>query len=144
MFEQIHADRLLKLADHLDRGQLFHDQFNYWVVSIQNSCGSNGCAMGECPVIWPEHFDYYWTNNSFTEAYPQLRKTGDIGSTAMEQFFSISETEAKYLFFGKGWSCSSNPTKEEVAAHIRSFVASKGFKVTNARLAVEQEEMVGV
>jgi len=59
-------DRLLILADHLLYGSLGHKVFDFNTYNtydnpfekplegVPRGCGTHGCAIGECPVIWPE------------------------------------------------------------------------------------------
>ena len=101
----------MKLADHLDRGKLFHDKFDYEITSKDTGCGTAGCALGEAWVIWGDG------------------KAGAVGFGILkarilaENLFGIEHPDITYLFMGGGLPLSS--TKEQVAAHIRFFVEKK-------------------
>lgn len=132
----MNKERLLKLADHLEHGKLGHKVFdftklNYNDISDENRCGTNGCAIGECPIVFPEFWQF-----SKEYAYSPLLKSdhhfGDSFSCATE-FFEISFYDADYLFIPSEDDDETNPedsdgflnaksTKEEVAARIREFV----------------------
>ncbi len=130
--KQIHIDRLLKLADHLEYGQLGHKVFDFDSYNLDEhgkpcqarSCGYAGCAIGECPVVFPEE----WSFNDY--GYPRLN---GHGASSAEIFFGISEDAFDHLFIPTGQSTerfggvflNRAATKEQVAANIRSFVALK-------------------
>ncbi len=134
--KQIHIDRLLKLADHLEHGQLGHTVFdfdNYNVDKVgainkahqEPSCGYAGCAIGECPIVFPDD----WCFNQ--QGWPVTLK--HTTRYAIQIFFDISECESGHLFMPKsqypmnygGQRLTEKATKEEVAANIRAFVALK-------------------
>lgn len=115
------ADRLLRLAEHLEGGKLGHIRFNYAIT--HSYCGIVGCAMGELPYIWPDEF-------KFLDGYMSVfnKKRLDLNFVEAQcEFFGISDYERNYLFFPmmNGNTLRGSASKEEVAAHIRSFVASK-------------------
>ncbi len=136
----MNKERLLKLADHLETGQLIHERFNFqWFnFGLRTNppiagCGSIGCAIGEMPGVFPE--DWAFQGNRDEDITPQLR----IGSSGAEFedariYFSLDHmTEVFRLFspiaqypelFG-GIELDHNATKEQVAANIRAFVARK-------------------
>lgn len=133
-------DRLLLLADHLESGKLGHDAFyfgDYHVPDVSMchelkalgiTCGSVGCALGECPTIFPN--DWSFDN----EGYPTFgilpRRSGACA------YFGIDLDEVDHLFMPGQQRCESYggqylqtlSTKEQVASNIRAFVASKETK----------------
>lgn len=130
--KQTHIDRLLKLADHLEHGQLGHQVFDFNSYNTgQNgkshhapSCGYAGCAIGECPVIFSE-----WRYD--LQGWPYL--PGHESIISIQVFFGLNWASADHLFmpnsqepsdFG-GKHLSVGATKEQVAANIRAFVALK-------------------
>lgn len=134
--KQIHIDRLLKLADHLEYGQLGHKvfDFNNYNADENNqahcgaSCGYAGCAIGECPIVFPE----VWRFNH--NGWPVADGFGSVTRYSIEAFFDISVYESEHLFvplsqhprqYGGQRFGHSNPTREQVAANIRAFVALK-------------------
>lgn len=132
-FGLIHAERLLRLAEHLERGKLGHDRFNYGHLSRLDSCGTSGCAIGEL-----------WT------CFPELSYQPRGGFLAM-RFFELNQIEVAELFYPRtssfcGYSNNLEPTasKYEVASHIRAFTERKckelGISLSNARLAIESEQ----
>jgi hypothetical protein len=118
----IYDRRLLKLADHLISGKLGHKVFDFALFnggfnsgvdwSKPNICGTNGCAIGELPVVWPKIFKWQFTD----------QPTG----TNIVKWFDINKEEHDYLFFptDRKNSLPKNATKEAVAGRIYHFVLS--------------------
>lgn len=123
-------DRLLQLADHLEKGKLIHREFNFYYFNFgeedETGCGTAGCAIGECPAIFPEwKFDYSFP--VFNEA------TLPDPFVSAREFFCLDRLETYHLFhpgcqrplkYG-GKELRGFATKEQVAANIRAFVAHK-------------------
>lgn len=127
--------RLLKLADHLEHGTLMHRVFDFGVVNAfyatskgkhpkRNSpegCGTAGCALGECPAVWPRRWRF-----GKLELEPIMEPFNDTWVSA-RKFFEISDMEARFLFMpGVDSGLPETATKQEVARHIRRFVKSGG------------------
>ena len=128
----MNKERLLKLADHLEHGKLGHKVFNFEVYNTRkdgdyprvNRCGYMGCAIGECPIIWPEDWEFM--------PYPVLKGTRWSDRSGVK-WFDITLAEFRRLFtpynqhpdrYG-GIALGDDATKEQVAANIRAFVAHK-------------------
>lgn len=121
----MHKERLLKLAQHLETGKLSVDKFNIQMYRSQFSGGgTSGCAIGECPTLFPEQ--WAWTEGDFP--YPTL-----IGSTSIYTredacvFFEISGQEFHSLFMDDRGGCLHTEDERErprevVVAEIRRFV----------------------
>lgn len=143
MITKLHyAQRLLKLARHLERGKLIHEEFKFttwneapWARKTKSkipSCGFSGCALGECPGVFPG-----WTfgDGRVVGTTPTYRSKD--GYDAAEIFFGLSPIESRMLFSGGGYRGYTrqptelparlvwDSTKEEVAANIRAFVKKK-------------------
>lgn len=142
--------RLLKLAEHLRHGKLGHRKFDFVtfnsfedkIPESKNVCGTNGCAVGECPVLFPDSwiFDY--------NGFPRLRELNERGHfvqnfSAAQKFFHLNPEECYHLFdpnnqvpekFG-GKHLDAFATKEEVAQNIEDFVKLREAKLgtPNAR-----------
>lgn len=120
--------RLLTLADRIeDRERCEHDSFNFlhYSATLVHTCKTIGCALGECPNLFPE--DWEWTPCRV----PKLREAKqDIpGWRDAATYFQTTEPEAWQLFIptynhGPG-QLLTNATASEVAAHIRAFVAKR-------------------
>lgn len=121
--------RLQQLADHLLTGKLGHkvfyfNCFNKIIIgdlskNPENTCGTHGCAIGECPILWPE----YW---HFDEVGYPIIKGEFFVFDSIQTFFGLSEFDAEYLF--TDWhnkKLTGNSTKEEVAAQILLYIASQ-------------------
>ena len=92
-----------------------------------NGCGTNGCAVGEFPAIWPD----LWSWNLFPKRHSLIyRPTGEhtIYSEAAEDFLSIDRNVRQFLFTAADAINSDNPnglpptaTAQEVADHIETW-----------------------
>lgn len=140
-FEQIHADRLLKLADFLDT-KVREENFNMqtYVSSLEFTthtengraalkrvlgkqlphCGTIACALGYCPIVFPDEWDY--------SPFGQVRLINRVpDGNCAEHFFDLEpedddeeDSEWGYLF-----AMVHNRTAKEEAQVIRGFVARK-------------------
>lgn len=129
---KIGARRLLKLASHLRHGTLGHKKFDFghWNVGTDDpsKCGTNGCALGECPIVFPRY--WIFANPLEYEGYayysePLLRHGDKLDAiNDARDFFNISWEDACMLFVpdtGEG-SLPGKATRIQVAAHIEKFV----------------------
>lgn len=127
----MHAERLLKLAQHLETGKLGHDRFDFNYYNAKFNCGTAGCAIGECPTVFP---DDWILSGADLPIYREARYDCGLHGTVCESgmaFFEISRLVYEHLFiplgqragqFG-GETLTRSATKEQVAANIRAFVA---------------------
>jgi hypothetical protein len=146
----IHKRRLLKLARHLLHGELAHEVFDFtcWNKGIDwdivkkhkgNVCGTNGCAIGECPRVFPRFFKW-----NHTEV--EMRKGDDYREnwhvSLQYDFFGLSQPEFDALFIPEcAWSgdpnnsrrLPSNATRYDVAKNIISFCKKKYGKIRLTR-----------
>jgi hypothetical protein len=124
----IQKQRLETLATHLESGKLFHDGFDFSVFHFShNTCGSAGCALGECPSLFSK--DWH-----FTGSVPELSCYESMGAyESATVFFGISMDAARHLFspndqntvlYG-GKTLGPNASREEVAENIREFIKTK-------------------
>lgn len=134
----MNKEKLLKLADHLENGKLGHKKFDYNFYNLNKegskfepySCGYAGCAIGECPIAFPNDWEFNKNND------PCL-KNELCPSDSAEKFFDINYTEFVFLFIpGRElymdndeitYSPGSMATKKQIALHIRKFVANNGI-----------------
>ena len=139
----IRFDRLAQIADHLEKGQLIHPVFDFRYFNTCDDdetplpphapphCGTNGCAVGEFPAIWPQdwHFD---TKDPFS-ALPRLRHAHNkhVESDVCD-WLGLDMNAYYHLFvpssqepgdFG-GQVLYRDATKDQVAANIRAFIAT--------------------
>lgn len=137
----MNKERLLKLAEHLDKGKLGHKRFDFRVFNSNveyklkkkapiysepggNVCGTNGCAIGELPFVFPDAVEFSHAGIRFHN------RTEDVCS-----FFGIDFHEKYFLFFPREYSSDfsrlpARAGRHQVAAHIRKFVANGGIYVT--------------
>ncbi len=124
--------RLKKLADHLLNGKLGHENFDFSCFNDgdidKNGCGTLGCAIGECPIVFPKHWHFEENNYMFEPHLIGSDRWSELDDAC--EFFGISDDAACHLFvpndqdtyaFG-GSELGRNATKEQVAANILSFI----------------------
>lgn len=119
----IHYKRLLKLARHLESGKLFHNRFDYRIISQETSCGTVGCAVGEAMHLFGK------------------KRPGVDNYAESVNLFGISSEEYGFLFcpqavIGLKSPLSPYATEYEVALHIRKFVMDK-LRVVRPRVKTE-------
>lgn len=118
----MNAERLLKLADHLENGKLFTPKFDI----TRWHCSTSGCAIGECPGLFPDEW-------RFDSGLPTLKgKFDPLGSA--EDFFGLNGKQAEYLFLDKEYGdyeddLANMITKKTVAKRIRDFVNANYLEV---------------
>lgn len=116
--------RLIKLAEHLETGKLGHKRFDFNVYNnvSEPRCGTAGCAIGECPILFPSYWKWDYSGD------PALRR-GD--SKAYSAFFEITQEEYKLLFIPseEPFGLPPTATRKQVAKNIRDFVAAKLAKL---------------
>lgn len=122
-YYMMNKERLLTLAAHLRTGKMGHKIFNFAVLNTDdddnhvNVCGTQGCAMGELPIVWPEKFDF----RSFDMDKVQIWFDIDI----YERFFLFYHRPK--VIFATYNTLPEDATKEEVALHIEKFVENGGI-----------------
>ena len=130
--------RLLQLAEHLEHGQLGHDEFSFNSYHKTTECGTIGCALGECPTIWPECWMLVPDSSGYYRnmLWPHLRTLGNAAAKTDQSasiFFNLTIEELSHLFYPNrqithlygGEDLGDDATKQQVAANIRAFVAIK-------------------
>ena len=132
--EQLYKDRLLKLAAHLETGELGHEVFDFALINDAQGpeCGTRGCAIGELPIVFPDEWKFSSRGSVFMSSPLEERRVNESG---VRTFFSLSDKEYLFLFTPFDGPHSYMPIwykvtdteakKEEVAANIRRFVAWK-------------------
>lgn len=139
-------ERLLALAQHLETGQMGHETFDFMVFNVTSNkkfpgagvCGTDGCALGECPIVFPDDWEFEHNHASC----PKLIRPVELGIPKDQTnhtfdhaaaYFSIEMNEV-LLLFKEGSDPFNIPiepsphdvTKEEVAAKLRAFVDWRG------------------
>lgn len=144
----IYDERLLHLAEHLEKGKLLHDEFYFLVYSIssdtaprslyrpkdRNVCQTAGCAMGECPAAFPGVWKLRDVEDGSGGKTPVLvdppvdLAVPDAPCCCANWFFRLKPGEYDHLFVPNmqqehlGPKLNNRATKEQVAANIRRFV----------------------
>lgn len=132
--ETIHVKRLEKLATHLEKAKLAHEKFNFNVFNSGRRisrlrCASEGCAIGECPAVFPRQWKWHQGSVSLTNGHPFEEKR-----SAME-FFGLTMEDATKLFYPTSRNedvvgrLKETATRFQVAAGIREFLFEKVYGV---------------
>lgn len=127
--------RLEQLEKHLREGTPVQPDFNFAIYSSSrepNVCGTSGCAIGECPGIWPN--DWAFGDVDFTgRVVPALRKKPGNAFRSAMGWFALTYEEAEALFIpccylnkrnGQRLLPPSTPlaSRKDVADRIRTFI----------------------
>lgn len=143
-YEKYGRARLLKLATHLREGNLGHKKFDFSTFNdigeneskfAKNGCGTLGCAIGECPIVFPKlwHFRAR-VGSSGSIRQPRLKADHSNDETFFPSakdagvFFGLDYDSTKGLFFPSNyrpWNdtrLGEKATRKQVAASIRQFV----------------------
>ena len=118
----MNAERLLKLADALEKPMPSGFRFHFAYYHREAHCGTLGCAIGLCPFVFPEE----WERRE--DGFPYLIGEDYVWNSGIK-FFELSERDYSRLFEPtespfEGW-LDRDASATEVAANIRAFVASK-------------------
>ena len=135
---KIQRKRFEKLMNHLASGKLGLDKFDYGTWYAKRDCGTCGCALGECTVVFPKQWKARALSVTLSDEYivtgPSDR--GDPSEDAAE-FFGISHEDAECIFCGEplitgDWetahvwipelSMTDSTTAAQVAARMKKYL----------------------
>lgn len=146
---ELHFERLTKLANHLLHGKLGHKVFDFGNFNTfeeempeqpLNICGTAGCAIGECPIVFPDDWEFDFDGS------PGLKSPGCSGSLCgANSFFGLSALEVNLVFLPVAYWDAEMPawldtlrnlqdppvglpvtaTKEQVGENILKFIKLK-------------------
>lgn len=122
-------DLLRQLAAHIVSDKRGHENFDYGVynsflsddmptIRTGNKCGTNGCAIGELPILFPKDFVFNGTDIRDKKIFSKSTRAAAI------LFFGICNLTYEYLFIPSNYAGSDlNPlsdqaSAEEVSQHI--------------------------
>lgn len=106
IYDDVTARRLNQLGRHLLKGKLGHKKFDFrfynvdfvgngHAVASPKVCGTAGCAIGECPILFPDMWE-------FSDAgHPVLRGQSSSPFGSAMTFFGLEYGEFKSLFVPK-------------------------------------------
>ncbi len=126
--------RLLKLAAHLESGKLGHKRFDFeqFNTGCEQTCGAAGCAIGECPVVFPKAWKFGRAGlpllvgtNRFADPFKEAEKFFVLSGEEVMHLFAAGEQQPKR--FG-GRRLGGRAKAASVAANIRAFVERKARK----------------
>lgn len=131
----VYKNRLMKLYEHLKKGKLGQDvfNFNHFHASLTGkTCGTMGCAIGELPYLFKRDFAFEEDGlGNFT-----IRRRGHKATTTVSDvkgFFGITFGEYQHLFFPRwqnteelgGKVLGEDATRYQVADNILAFLKVK-------------------
>lgn len=126
---KIRFDRLEELAEHLEKGVLSHERFD--ISTFRDECGTAGCALGECPTLWPEDWKWIKLNNTYFPVLQRYSSSPFVGTAySAYEWFGIDAFMFSHLFyrvsqitelFG-GEYLYEDVTRYQVASNIRAFI----------------------
>lgn len=128
----IRTDRLLVLAEFLDK--LPVEKFNFAIIADQHGkpmmealaagktrCGTTACAIGWLPAVFPNEFEWKQVGSRVDVLCVERDNRTDF--SAAEEFFNILPYQAEWLFIPGASPLEDDATPQQVAEHIRGFVA---------------------
>lgn len=123
---QVYRDRLLYLADEVEKVADGHFNFNYWEckLALDEGCRTVRCAIGLASVL-PMFKDLGLKMNA--QGHPTMQGRNDVYCLRLiyEEIFGLTEQEGNFLFLPNacGNNLKSTASAQEVAENIRKFVA---------------------
>lgn len=121
---KVHANRLLKLADHLS--ELPRKLFDFGTYAEKRSCGTVGCAMGHACMM--PAFKRLGAGLKEMPNDDVLWPTiGGVASpvTVGKELFGVGIDDYESLFMPHESGLGADATPKQVAKHIRKFVAER-------------------
>lgn len=136
----MNKERLLKLADHLEFGTLGHRVFNFsrlndgTVINKDTLCKTNGCAIGECPIVFPEDWEFVEMILFSSEIVPVLKNfdkdsNGSPSFKSAELFFDINEKESEILFIPSNYANENERNNDETGDYMNEEELCFGTKI---------------
>lgn len=126
-------DLLKVIEDHLRDGNLGHEVFDFDCINrgtsdLGLSCGTNGCAMGELPIIFPKEWRFEPGEGVALKDSKHLGLAVDVCT-----FLGINREEMEHLFFPDmqkpirfgGGHLGRQATRVQVADNIDDFISMK-------------------
>jgi len=146
----LYAERLMKLARFL-HNDLPEEKFDFSVIlsgkDVPNEkldCGTVGCAIGWCPLVFPEELKYAQASSGtpiVLSAHGQsFHVSAHSASISLMYFFDLTNMEAKCLFVPNYAedSPNSDASAKDVARHIAGFVAKKYSHYPEVNTALDE------
>ena len=101
--------------------------FNTFVKEV-NDCGTVGCALGHCPNIWPDYWQYFDSVVKFNgRGRPDWCLMTRSGGTKLSdliefasEFFGITENESWETFWGHNYR--ETVTKEQFVERLNILI----------------------
>lgn len=117
-------ERLQKLADHLLHGKLGHKVFSFDTFNSGRKpiCGTAGCAIGECPIVWPGEWKFAKDGDPVTTFNNSLSSSKDFFGIIHDEFMHLFVPDSQNIDKYGGKHLDDRATKEQVANNILEFI----------------------
>lgn len=119
-----HLKRLQKLLEHMEKGELSVDKFDFGTFRDSNSCGTAGCMGGELPGLFPR----LWRWDEDTPLLKDAAENSSFNESA-RRFFGLTKEQVDYLFYPRGDFRSGGnsrlpgtASRRQVTANLRRFI----------------------
>ena len=124
----IHKDRLLKLADYLEN-KVKDEWLNMYSWASKGfktkTCGSTACALGWATVVFPEDLVLHGTNSplcvDFKKAAENVDSLINRPLAVAVEFFGISAMDAEYVFMPDSYDVAGKYLRPEVVRRLREL-----------------------
>ncbi len=84
-------------------------------------CGSTACAIGHCPIFFPDEWEYLLIGDYFTALLKD--DDGDDWMNAAMKFFGLSRDSASELFLPSGYlDLDERPNASDISDAIDAFL----------------------
>ncbi len=128
--------KLKKLADYLISGKLGTNKFDFgvWFEKAENVktnlCKTSGCAIGQCPFVFPKDWRISEHGNFNSDILLKRDSTNDISGDGVK-FFNITNDEFDALFMPGGyvsvgdkktWTLGDKAKPRRVGQNILRFI----------------------
>ncbi len=141
---KIHVSRLKKLAIHLLVGKLGHKTFDLSTLNsvegdakMKKGCGTLGCAVGECPIVFEKHWKFMRDGSVRLRTQKGSSHFDDwaMARRNAEAFFGLESGESAHLFqaacqkpdlYGGKMLGYGQAAREDVGMNIILFLRNKG------------------
>lgn len=118
--QTMNKQRLQQIHDHMLSNKRRHKVFNYG--TYDSECGTVGCIIGECPILWPSDWEFDpWHNPEIRHPEFIINNHGSPVINDIMEWFEITEDEANHLFYPSN-NLPETATLKEVCTNLQSFI----------------------
>lgn len=147
----MNIERLEKIATHLETGKLGHATFDFMVInSALDTCGTNGCAIGEFPIIFKNDWRFKHGVVELISAPRRMSECPKQSTNTVAMYLDLTRLDVRFLFFPRvaqlyfvernDMLLSWDSTRYRVATRIRRFIDYKLHYTLDAREAQAKQD----